>query len=976
VSGILALFGNAPAVFVLGVVTGLQYALLAVGIVLVYKASRFVNFAHGQLGLIAAALLAKMAAENSIPYWPALLLALLAAAALGAVVERLVVQRLFEASRLVLLVASVGVAQILFVATLVGPLKVNAGVIVREGYPVPFDFRWKVGAIVLNSSQVVTLIFAPAIALGLYLFFTRTALGKAIRAAASNADAARLAGISVRKISLFVWISAGVLSGLTAILLAPSQPTIDVGSLGPSLMLRGLAAALIGRMVDLPTAFGAGIAIGVIEQSAFWNVPRGGTIDFTLLLVILVAIALRARGLAATSRRGDDVLVVERSRPSLSERLRNMHLARHLDRYAWTGFAALGAVLPLLPGLASQEKGFFLALIATFALVGLSLTVLTGWGGQASLGHFAFLGVGAYMAAHADVWRWSIPAVMLFAGIVTAAVAVIVGLPAMRFRGLFLAATTLAFALAARSWLFTQEWFTGHPTGNAQVSNTHMLGIGRVESPRAVYYMAYIVLILAVLGLGALRRSGAGRALVAVRDNERAAAAHGINPSLTKISALWISGFLAGLAGALWAMAQRTWTPDAFDASFSLVMLSAAIVGGLGTLAGPILGALAVFAWPFFVPNANTFQVRAFSSGALLLFILLFLPGGIASLVEHARRGILRRLERGPPQPAPALEESAPAAIPAAKVVREESDIGVTIGSDGAAPLIVRDLKVRFGGIRALDGPGVEVRPREIVGLIGGNGAGKTTLMNCISGHLRPDGGDVEIFGERVTRNPVEIRAILGVARSFQDGHLYPGLTVLETVMAALEPAQPSGVVGSLLGAPWVRFAEEQKRALAMRALERVGLADRADTLTGELSSGMRRLCDLACVMATRPRLVLLDEPTTGIAQREVEAFAPLLRALRDDLGCAVLIVEHDVPLLMSLCDRIYALEIGRLIAEGSPAEIRSNPDVIASYLGTDAAAVERSGSRTKTKRQVTKRARPRAQGQNARRTRKGRKGA
>ena len=150
--------------------------------------------------------------------------------------------------------------------------------------------------------------------------------------------------------------------------------------------------------------------------------------------------------------------------------------------------------------------------------------------------------------------------------------------------------------------------------------------------------------------------------------------------------------------------------------------------------------------------------------------------------------------------------------------------------------------------------------------------------------------------------------------------------------------------MSALFSAPWVRFAERRKRQTAMRALERVGLADRADTLVGELSTGMRRLCEIATVIVAEPGLVLLDEPTAGIAQREVEAFAPLLRALRDELGCAILIVEHDVPLVMSLCDRIYCLESGRIIAEGAPDEVRADPAVIASYLGTDAAAIERSG--------------------------------
>ena len=243
--------GNAPAVFLLGVVTGLQYALLGVGIVLVYKAGRFVNFAHGQLGVIAASLLAILSAQHGWPYWLALPVALATGGLVGALVERLVVQRLFNASRLVLLVATIGVAQILFVITLKGPLLVNATTIARKGYPVPFHLNWHVGAIILNSSQIVTMVVAPLIAVGLYLFFARTSIGKAIRAASSNPEAARLAGISVRQVSLIVWVVAGLLSGLTAVLHAPSvQGVLDVGNLGPSLLLRGLATALISDCMN------------------------------------------------------------------------------------------------------------------------------------------------------------------------------------------------------------------------------------------------------------------------------------------------------------------------------------------------------------------------------------------------------------------------------------------------------------------------------------------------------------------------------------------------------------------------------------------------------------------------------------------------------------------------------------------------------------------------------------------------------
>jgi ABC-type branched-subunit amino acid transport system ATPase component len=257
--------------------------------------------------------------------------------------------------------------------------------------------------------------------------------------------------------------------------------------------------------------------------------------------------------------------------------------------------------------------------------------------------------------------------------------------------------------------------------------------------------------------------------------------------------------------------------------------------------------------------------------------------------------------------------------------------------------LDARGVSISFGGIHAVRDVSVHVDAGEIVGLIGGNGAGKSTLLNCISGHLRPSSGAIDVNGQKVGDLAAEYRPFLGLTRTFQDARLFPGLTVVETVMVAMDRSDRSGAVGALLGAPWMRAAEVDKRARALEILASFGLEDRADSLTAELSTGMRRVCDLATVVASEPTVVLLDEPTAGLAQREVEAFAPLLRRLRDEHQCSVLLVEHDMPLVMSLCDRVYCLEQGSVIAEGTPAKIRRDPRVIASYLGTNAAAIKRS---------------------------------
>jgi len=293
-----------------------------------------------------------------------------------------------------------------------------------------------------------------------------------------------------------------------------------------------------------------------------------------------------------------------------------------------------------------------------------------------------------------------------------------------------------------------------------------------------------------------------------------------------------------------------------------------------------------------------------------------------------------------------------PPGISFAALGSDKADAGYRRGTAGPAevgapPLVVEKLAVNFGGIAALDEVGIVVGPGEIVGLIGPNGAGKTTLMNAISGALRPDCGSVRLFGHEVAGRPPEVRARYGLARSFQDASLFAGLTVTETVQVAMAHRASTQFLPAMVGAPWVRRAERNSVRRALEIIDAFGLGPWADALTSELSTGMRRICDLAAQVASEPRLLLLDEPTAGVAQREAEAFGPLVRRIRQDLNCSILVIEHDMPMLMGLCQRVYAMETGRVIAEGTPEEIGNSPEVIASYLGTDTAAISRSGSQS-----------------------------
>lgn len=263
-----------------------------------------------------------------------------------------------------------------------------------------------------------------------------------------------------------------------------------------------------------------------------------------------------------------------------------------------------------------------------------------------------------------------------------------------------------------------------------------------------------------------------------------------------------------------------------------------------------------------------------------------------------------------------------------------------------APPLLATGVAVHFGGVRALAGVDITVRHDEIVGLIGGNGAGKTTFMNCVSGYVDPEpGGSITAFGVELTGMAPEYRPFADVGRSYQAATLFPGLTVTETLLVAVERHNPSPVVGAILGSGTARRLEREKRAQVDQLMEATGLTGYRDRRVRELSTGTRRVVDLACVLAQRPGLLLLDEPTGGLAQRETEVFAPLIKHVQQEIGCAVMVIEHDMVMIGELCDRVYAMELGEVIAEGTPHEVRTDPSVIASYLGTDETAIARSGT-------------------------------
>ncbi len=942
-------WGISQQALVIGATQGLTYAVLGVGFILVYRSTGIINFAHPEIGVFSLSLSAYLIGIHSINYWLAAAVGVVTGVVIGAVVEMIVVRRLSSRPRVVLSIATVGVAQLLMVATMSLPL-VN----VPGSYPSAFNrdysffglfvisMPFRIGTeIFVQGSQFSAWVVMVPVILALGWVMNRTRFGLRVRAGASRPETARLVGLNVGNVSTSVWAVAGGFAALATIVAAPLSAlqlsaAAPINS-DPGFLIRGIVVAMLARMRSLLGVIAAGVGVGVVEAVVLRNTTRSGL--FTLFLffgVLVVAVSQH------TATRGEAGLsIVPRIRP-LPEHLRSHPLVGRLPRQIAVGCVVLMALLPLVVTKPSQLIN--LSELLLLALVAISVTVLTGWTGQLSLGQFAFFGFGAVTMASVTLGQ-SLPVpfawfelslvVPFGVGVVLAVVigsmlAFLIGIPVLRVRGLFLAAVTLAMATTAVTFVFRQKLWTA---GRATVGPVERPSIGGFEfvSPTRYYLLCLGALVVVGYGVHRLRSTGSGRAMLAARDNEDALAVASVAVARVKLKAFVFGGAIASLAGALWAPLLPSFAPKRdFGAFESIRVVAVAIVGGLGSVVGAFQGALFIFGLPILFSDVDV--VELLTSGVGILLLLMYLPGGLAEIGQRVREAFVRReLERSP---LPSTDAPAESLFP-------RGSVAVQRHGDGPV-LLIEDLNVRFGGVHAVRGVSLEVLPNELVGLIGANGAGKSTVMNAVSG-LVPASGRVSLNGERIDRLPVHERHRLGLGRGFQNAQLYPGLTVTETLMVALEAREHSRFVEDLLALPSSQRRDARRRREAGEIIDFLGLGRFANNFCGELSTGTRRIVELGQLLAGRAPMLLLDEPTGGVAQREAEAFGPLIRRLQRELGAAAMVIEHDMPLIMSISDRVYCLGSGSVISVGSPEEVRSDPVVIATYLGTDDRAIERS---------------------------------
>ena len=919
-------FDFSAPVILLGAISGLSYALLAVGLSLVYRSSRFINFAQGAMGLFAAGLAGLVIDRFSIPYWLAFVGALLLGAGLGAGTEMVVVRRLNEAPRVLATVATLGVGQFL----LLWALAMNGRGLQGGRFPQPpFMPEFDVGPLFVSQAASAILILTPLLLIGLAAFLRYARYGLAIRSAAANPDTTALAGADPDSMAMLSWAMAGLVAAFSAMFFLPVNGATTADSLGPDFLLRGLAAAAVGRFTNLPVTVAAALGIGIAEAVFASKTGTGGYTEIAMLLLVLGGIAFQKRSARSADEESWEVASVTHWLP---DKFREVWSIRNLGRIAGVSLAVLAALVPVF---VSNRTSFVLITVLSFAIVGVAIGLLTGLGGQLSLGQFAFGAVGAAVSIVILRESGNLVLGILAAALVAAVAGTLVGLPALRVRGVLLGVATLAFALATSAWLMRQSFMFG----NGISPDVPVIAGKALDTSRSYYYVPLVALFVVMWLAANLRSRSFGRKLVAVRDNEDAARVLMVSPAAMKLKVYAIAGAIAGIGGAVLAHANTQVSAAIFPVQASIDVVALTVIGGISSLIGPVIGAIYLIG----IPRLYQVDLEALAAlSAAWLALILIVPSGIVGALRSAvdrlidalarRAGIDPETARAEELHAASAQTSSLELRSAATALGEGHRESQREGGEADTPMLeVAGITKRYGGIVAVHDVSFAVTQGQTVGLIGPNGAGKTTVFEMISGFVRPDAGSITYKGTDLGRSRPEQRSRIGLVRSFQNATMFPTMTLREVVMLAREKSRPATIFESTLG---LSKRDRQREAEAREVIALFGLSPFEKLPIGSLSTGTRRVAELAVNVALEPELLLLDEPSAGISQADTEALAEVLTRTRDAYGMTLVVIEHDMPLLSEISDRMIAMEVGALIASGTPAQVQADPAVVSSYLG------------------------------------------
>lgn len=664
-------------IVVAGMIVGTVTALLAMGLILIYRTNQFINFAYGSMGSFAGVIAIGLHLQKGVNFFLALGIGVVLGVVTGAAVD-LVVRRFRTSSRLILTVASLGIAQILGVLELLIATKVLGFISLTGGFTIPLDLTFDLGVKTLTGDEILIGMIVPPVLAGLAWFLLKTDVGIAVRAAAENADRALLLGIPIKRLSTIVWMVAGGLAALTFVLKAPFSGVVPgaVGT-GPVVLLPALAAAVVARMESLPIAFAAGVSLGVVEQVVRWNTSGSPTMqNMVFLVVILGALLLQKGKLSRAQESGGSSWSATAVLKPIPEELRK------LPEVIWTKRIGLGVIALLfliVPNTWGPSNQYLAALGLVWAMTAVSLVILTGWGGHISLGQFAIVGVGALLAGNliAD-YNVDYLIVLIASGAAGAVISLLVGLPALRIKGLFLAVTTLALAVALDQYVINFNNFPSIIPIGGSVNRPLLWERIDLADGYNMYAVCLAFLGLSILAAQGVRKARAGRVIIATRDNQRAADAAAVPTTSVKLAAFLVAGVIAGVAGGLHVLLLTGVDQGTFPPYDSLNLFATAVIGGLGSIAGAVIG---VLLFRFLETLTFLGEIRAGLTGSVLLIVLLVLPGGLGQLLYSLRDRVLIRIadRRKILVPSLVADKRDPAK-------GAENEVGLLSGALGGAP--------------------------------------------------------------------------------------------------------------------------------------------------------------------------------------------------------------------------------------------------------------------------------------------------
>ncbi|HWM18522.1 MAG TPA: branched-chain amino acid ABC transporter permease/ATP-binding protein [Ilumatobacteraceae bacterium] len=883
----------------LGLGVGALYAFASQGLIVIYRGTGILNFSLGATAIAGVFMQWELQNEYGWPFLASALFGVAWSAFLGMLTHWVIMRPLRRASSLVRVIATLGVL-----------ITIQAGVVIRYGSNphqvdswLPTDRVTLWADVGITVDRLILLGIGCASAFGLWMLYRTSQFGLATEAVSESERSAAAIGLSPNRIALLNWALGSAMAAVAGILVVPII-TLQVTAM-TALILAALAAALVGDFRSFPIATAAGFALGIGQALVGRYADQQGLGPSLPFLVIIVVLVFRGRSLPLRDHYLQQLPMLGNGRIS----------------WAWALFGC-GAIVFLMQ---TKQPKWIDAITVSLgvAIVLLSIVVLTGYAGQLSLAQYSIAGFGAYVAGRL-VAVFDIPFLLgLVAGVAAAVpLGLIFGLPAVRTRGINLAIVTLGLGTTIELMLFNNRNYTGGVQGT-QVGNPDLFGydIGSINHPERYGIFVLVMAMLAVVVVANVRRGRSGRRLIAVRTNERAAAALGIDVMVAKLFAFSLASAIAALGGIVLAFRLSSISYQSFTNFTSITYVGLALVGGVGQLLGAFVGGTMATAGLNQEILESTWEgvgrwTQLISGIAILLTVLAYKDGVAAEWVKISR--LVKK----------ARKWSRPYTIELADVASVEADT-----HHGRVPprrLTLEGLTVRYGAVVAVHDVSYRLEPGTVTGLIGPNGAGKTSLIDAISG-FTPADGRVWLDDEDLSKAPPVRRARAGVARSFQSLELFEDSTVFENLSVAADPQDLRSYVLDLVWPINPPFPPE-----VVRAVREFQLDEDLHRDVHDLSYGKRRLLAIARAVAMHPSVLLLDEPAAGLSSTESRELSRVVRRLADEWGMAVLVVEHDMNFVMGVCDQVVVLDFGKLIASGSPEQVSSDPAVIAAYLGGD----------------------------------------